>query len=145
MSEPPGEHDYPGEPYDRLLYYAAADLQAAEAVLRLSNPFWHEPCFLARECAEKALKAFIEAAGRAAPEVHGLRTLCRECAEVDKGFLRFARHAQVLGPHQSAARYPPLGDYPYSREVANEAVRLAREVFDFVDAKIEQRKARGLL
>jgi HEPN domain-containing protein len=64
---------------------------------------------------------------------------------VDKGFHQFARHAQALGPHQSAARYPPVGDYPYTREVAMEAVRLARELFDFVSQKIEQRKQRGLL
>jgi HEPN domain-containing protein len=145
MSEQPQTPEYPSEIYARFLFYAEADLRAAERVLQSSGGFWHEPCFLARESGEKALKAFLEAAGKAAPELHSLRTLCRECAAVDKEFLRFTKHGEILNRYQSEARYPMSADYPFTQEKATEAVRLARELFDIVRAKIEQRKQAGLL
>jgi HEPN domain-containing protein len=55
--------DYPAEFHARLLFYAEADLRAAESLLQEAGPYWHKPCFEAREAAEKALKAFLEASG----------------------------------------------------------------------------------
>jgi HEPN domain-containing protein len=108
--------------------------------------FWHEACFLARECAEKSLKAFLEAAGKAAPTVHGLTTILRECIAVDKEFGRFQSHCQRLSRYQDVARYPSLTDeYTFTESETTEAIRLARELFDFVCDKIEQRKQAGLL
>jgi HEPN domain-containing protein len=145
MSEQPQTPEYPSELYARFLFYAEADLRAAERLLQPLEGFWHEPCFLARESAEKALKAFLEAAGRAAPELHSLRTLCRECTAVDKEFGRFVKHCDILNRYQSDARYPPADDYLFTTEVADEAVRLVRELFDAVRDKIEKRKQAGLL
>ncbi|MCS6861889.1 MAG: HEPN domain-containing protein [Abditibacteriales bacterium] len=145
MSEQPPTPEYPAEVYARFLFYAEADLRAAEQVLQSSGGFWHVPCFLARESGEKSLKAFLEAAGKAAPDLHSLRTLCRECVAVDKEFGRFTKHGEILNRYQSEARYPMSLDYPFTQEKATEVVRLARELFEFVRDKIERRKQAGLL
>lgn len=145
MSELMPPPEFPSEFYARYLFYAQADLNAAEKELHPPT-FWHEACFLARECAEKSLKGFLEAAGKEAPTIHGLTTILRECIVVDKEFGRFRRHCQRLSRYQDIARYPPLADeYTFTEEEATEAVRLARELFDMVVAKIEQRKQAGLI
>jgi HEPN domain-containing protein len=145
MSEQPQPPEFPKEFYARYLFYAQADLHIAEKALQPPT-FWHAVCFLARECAEKSLKAFLEAAGKAAPTVHGLTTILRECIAVDKEFGRFHRHCQHLARYQDLARYPPMTDeYTFTEAEATEAVRLARELFNTVCAKIEQRKQAGLM
>jgi HEPN domain-containing protein len=147
MSEQPKPPPYPEKYYERLLFFAQADLRAAELSLQAGAPFFHKPCFEARESAEKTLKAFIEAAGKQAPELHSLPTLLRDCIAIDKGFGIFRDKCQTLNRYQSEARYPDeaAADYKFTVEMAAEAVRLARELFDFVQAKIEQRKQAGLV
>ncbi len=144
MSDIPESFEFPDEMHERFLFFAAADLQTAERALQPPGVFWHEPCFLARKPAEKALKAFLVAAGKEAPELHSLRTLCADCASVDKEFRRLMKACETLNRYQSEARYP-AGGYPFTPERAHEAVSLAREIFDTVRAKIEQRKRDGLL
>jgi len=144
MSDQPRE--YPKEFHERLLFYAEADLWNAEQSLQKTNEFWHIPCFAARESAEKSLKAFLEAAEKLAPTLHGLSKLLQNCMAVDKEFGRFQSHGKRLARYQTDARYPDEAkEYDFTAEEAAEAVRLARELFDFVQAKIEQRKQAGLL
>lgn len=145
MSQSPKPREFPAELYARFLFYAEADLDAAGRLLASPAGFWHEPCFLARESAEKALKAFLEAVGKEAPALHSLRTLCRECMAVDKEFGRLIQHCETLNRYQAEARYPIADDYLFTEDLAAEAVQLAHELFDMVCAKIEQRKQAGLL
>jgi len=143
MSAQPPE--YPSKFYAQLLFFAQADLGMAEKALQ-PPVYWHEACFLARECAEKTLKGFLEAAGKPSPPVHGLIMLLRECIAIDREFGRFHRHCQTLLPYQSEARYPePESTYEFTAEEAAEAVCLARELFDTVRSKIAQRTKAGLL
>jgi HEPN domain-containing protein len=51
--------DYPKEYYAQLLFYARSDLAWAKSQLERTNHFYHKPCFEARECVEKSLKAFL--------------------------------------------------------------------------------------
>jgi HEPN domain-containing protein len=51
-----------------------------------------------------------------------------------------------LARYQTDARYPDEAkEYDFTAEEATEAVRLARELWDFVRERIEQRKQAGLL
>jgi HEPN domain-containing protein len=138
---------YPEKYYERLLFFAQADLRTAELSLQDGAPFFHKPCFEARESAEKTLKAFIEAAGKDAPELHSLPALLRDCITIDKNFGIFRDKCQTLNRHQSEARYPDeaVADYQFTVEMATEAVAITRELFDFVRDKIERRKQAGLL
>lgn len=132
--------------YERMMFFAEGDLIAAEMMVNSGHPHYQKPCFDARECVEKALKASLAAAGREVPQIHGLVGLLRECTAVDKDFGRFYATCHTLRTYQAEARYPEIDDpHDFTAEKAAEAVRLARELFDFVRAKIEQRQQAGLL
>lgn len=78
--------------------------------------------------------------------MHGLVGLLRECIAVDKDFGRFHATCHTLRTYQAEARYPEMDElHDFTAEEAAEAVRLARELFDFVRDKIERRKQAGLL
>lgn len=146
MSEQP-KPPYPEKYYEQLLFFAQADLQTAELSLQQGAPFFHKPCFEAHESAEKTLKAFMEAAGKEAPELRSLPALLRDCIAIDKNFGIFRDKCQTLNRYQSEARYPDeaVSDYRFTAEMAAEAVAISRELFDFVRDKIEKCKQAGLL
>ena len=129
--------------YAQLLFFARGDLEWARSRLERTTHFYHKPCFEAREAVEKALKAFLEASGRAAPDLHSLRTLVDLCAEIDKDFLRVRSKCIILQPYQHEARYPELPSYDFTRRMADEAVAIATEVYELVERKICQFEARS--
>ena len=136
---------YPQQYYEQMLFYAEADLEAAERAVKEKTHFHHKPCFDARECAEKSLKAFLEAAGKQAPDVHSLRTLLRECRAIDKSFQIFQTKCEILNRYIAEARYPDDVDYYFTADTAHEATSIARGIFDFVTERIRRRKDMGLL
>lgn len=135
--------EYPDKYYAQLLFFAKGDLEWAKSKLERTTHYYHKPCFEAREAVEKTLKAFLEASGRSAPDLHSLRTLVDLCAQVDKEFLRLRPKCLLLQPYQHEARYPELPSYDFTRRMADEAVAIASEVYDLVEAKIRSIEARG--
>lgn len=129
---------YPSEYYAQLLFYAKSDLEWAKSNLERTNYFYHKPCFEARECVEKSLKAFLEASGKAVPELHSLRTLIDLCGQVDKYFLRLRSKCLSLQPYQHEARYPELPVYDFTQQMADEAIAIATEIYGIVERKIAQ-------
>ncbi|MDI6735503.1 MAG: HEPN domain-containing protein [bacterium] len=129
---------YPDKYYAQLLFYAKSDLEWAKSKLERITYFYHKPCFEARECVEKSLKAFLEASGKAAPELHSLRTLIDLCGQRDKEFLRLRSKCMNLQSYQHEARYPELPIYDFTLEMANKAVAIATEIYEFVERKIVQ-------
>lgn len=129
---------YPDEYYAQLLFYAKSDLAWAKSRLEEATYFYHKPCFEARECVEKSLKAFLEASGKAAPELHSLRTLIDLCGQADREFGRLRSKCLILQPYQHEARYPELPTYDFTPEMADEAVAIATEIYELVERKILQ-------
>lgn len=129
---------YPDKYYAQLLFYAKSDLEWAKSRLETTTYFYHKPCFEARECVEKSLKAFLEASGKVAPDIHSLRMLIDLCGQVDKEFLRLRSKCLVLQPYQHEARYPELPIYDFTPEMADEAVGIAVEIYELVEQKIAQ-------
>jgi len=82
------------------------------------------------------LKAFLEASGKAAPELHSLRTLIDICGQVDKEFLCLRSNCMILQSYQHEACYPELPTYDFTLEMANKAVAVATEIYEFVERKI---------
>jgi len=144
MSGPLPSPDYPERYYAQLLFFAKSDLEWAASGLERATGFYHKPCFEARESVEKALKAFLEASGQAAPELHSLRVLVDLCAQIDKEFLRVRSKCLRLQPYQHEARYPELPHYDFTSALAGEAVAIAREVYELVESKIRQIEGRQL-
>lgn len=124
--------------YAQLLFYAKSDLEWAKSGLERTTHFYHKPCFEARECIEKCLKAFLEASGKMAPELHSLRTLVELCVQIDKEFLQFRSKCLILQSYQHEARYPELPEYNFTPEMAKEAVIIATEIYSLVERKIIQ-------
>jgi hypothetical protein len=56
---------------------------------------------------------------------------------VDKGFQRLRFKCLILQPYQHEARYPELPTYDFTPEMADEAVAIATEIYEFVERKIK--------
>ncbi len=138
MTNSSSNPDYPDEYYAQLLFFAKSDLEWAKSGLERTNHFYHKPCFEARECVEKSLKAFLEASGKVAPDLHSLRTLIDLCGQVDKEFLRLRSKCLTLQPYQHEARYPELPTYEFTQKIADDAVAIATEIYELVERKITQ-------
>ena len=136
MTDTGHKPSYPDKYYAQLLFYAKSDLEWAKSRLEKTTYFYHKPCFEARECVEKSLKSFLEASGKAAPELHSLRTLIDLCGQIDKEFLRLRSRCMILQSYQHEARYPELPTYDFTSEMADEEVAIATDVYDIVAQKI---------
>jgi HEPN domain-containing protein len=145
MNAENNQPEYPEKYYAQLLFFARSDLEWAKSRLERTTHFYHKPCFEAREAVEKALKAFLEASGRTAPDLHSLRTLVDLCAQIDKEFLRLRSKCIILQPYQHEARYPELPTYDFTPEMADEAVAIATEIYELVENKIRLLETKGHL
>lgn len=91
--------------------------------------------FHSQQAAEKALKGFLASKNRPVPRTHDLAIILEECGEEDREFLVFRDGAAVLNPYAVAFRYPGSPELPTDDE-ANQALSLARDMVDFVAARI---------
>lgn len=83
---------------------AAEDCVVARLVLREGHTA--HTCFLAQQCAEKSLKAFLLARSNAYPRTHKLVDLAGECAQLDGGFSPFLPECAVVDQYYIPTRYP---------------------------------------
>jgi HEPN domain-containing protein len=119
------------------LAFAHEDLAMAEDLLESPNVVRRGICFHAQQAVEKALKAFFVLDGKKPPHTHNLEKLC---ASLPGG------HSVPVAPKELRAltrwatefRYP--GPWPEaSEQEAREAVTLARNVVDAVDAVLSKK------
>jgi HEPN domain-containing protein len=105
---------------------ADGDFNAAGRELRVrKNPAWHVTCFLAQQCAEKHLKAFLQYHAREVPRIHHLIDLLRSCMEIDPTLEILRSDLQELEQYAARVRYPGA---IAEREDAKSAYRAARVV-----------------
>jgi HEPN domain-containing protein len=110
------------------------DLKAARDSEAAGNYEW--ACFQAQQAAEKALKAFLLAAGSMPPLTHSIRTLLSECAQADERFGQINASIELEG-YYVGTRYPDSlpGNVPhmhYDEEAAQRCLSLASSVIEFV-------------
>ena len=118
---------------------AQGDLKNAQHTLTLPDaecPF-ETVCFHAQQCAEKSLKAVLTLHGVVFKRIHDLKELLRLCDGIEplSGPLG---PVGDLSPYATEARYPEdeEGEEPISRAQAEEAVALARKVYDLIQRKL---------
>lgn len=111
------------------------DLLVAGLALESPDSLYDTACFHAQQCTEKALKGYLIAHGRPAGKTHDLLLLLSSCLEIDPAFSTWTAACKRLNPYAIEPRYPD--DFiEYTREDAAEALDLARQVREFVLARI---------
>jgi HEPN domain-containing protein len=115
----------------RWLDQAADDLETAE--LLVEHGRHPVACFLAQQCAEKALKAVLYHDGAATVLGHSVAVLCREVGQRRPELAPHCPAWATLDQHYIPSRYPDAlpGGTPaevYTGEQARSAVDLAAEV-----------------
>ena len=104
---------------------------------------YHIACFLAQQVGEKALKAFLYAAGEEIVLGHSVERLCAEAAHYDDSFAEHVRRWAILDGFYVPTRYPnsipdSIPARVYTADAAREAVRLAREIVAYVSKRFER-------
>ncbi len=114
---------------------ALEDLRGAEVLLQADPPFASLAAFHAQQAAEKSLKAFLLWNSRIFGKTHDLQRLGRECADIDGTLEDVSNRVAPISVYAVEPRYP--ADLPNpSIDQAKEALRLARELFDAILARL---------
>ena len=115
----------------RWLNFAQDDLRVAELVF--SERIYHQACFHAQQCVEKALKGVLVSMGRRSPRTHAITDLARLLPPDFAADL--ADELGELDDYYIPTRYPDalpgmLPDGLPGRTEAKKAVALARSVLN---------------
>lgn len=117
------------------LLKAAADLRAAAVDLDADPPLIGDAMFHCQQAAEKALKGFLTAHDAPFRKTHDLDELTTACSRIDPDLDREVDPALELTTFVWAFRYPGEREEP-SREEAEEALALARQVYEAVVGRL---------
>jgi HEPN domain-containing protein len=117
------------------LQRAVADLESAAILMSATPPHPDTALYHCQQGAEKSWKAFLFWHDVPFRKTHDLRELGSACARLDESLRSVADRAEDLTPFASVFRYPGRWQPP-SREEAEAALALAREVYDAVLARL---------
>jgi len=122
------------------LEFAQRDLGAAQGLISLK--YYANACIEAQQAAEKALKAFILAKGKAVPKTHNLAELTQLAGA--REFADIAAELKTLSKYYIPLRYPdavnglPKAEHP-SRKDALKAVKTAKACLKIVAKNLRRR------
>jgi HEPN domain-containing protein len=95
-------------------------------------------CYFCHQVAEKVLKSYLLYKGlRYFPKTHILPSLLALCEEKDKEFSCFKQHCQTLDGYYIETKYPAGPPVDYPKAEAQEAIKLAKELLEFVSTRIK--------
>ena len=114
---------------------AAQDLRSAEVDLAASPPIIEDALFHCQQAAEKAMKGFLTAHDRPFQKTHDLDEVGRSCEAVDPDLRAILGRARDLTVFAWVFRYPGESSTP-TREEADDALALARRVYDAILARL---------
>ena len=129
----PHDPELVAETHEWLLK-ACDDLEAAERLLSLGRPLPGHAAFNAQQAAEKAQKAFLTWDQHPFLKTHDLAVLGQYCIAIDPSLSAVAVAANPISRYAVEPRYPGF-DQPTVAE-AQEAIALAREIYDAVLARL---------
>ncbi|MFA6107803.1 MAG: HEPN domain-containing protein [Candidatus Latescibacterota bacterium] len=123
----------------RWLEQADADRRGAQVLLE--GGVYHLVCFLAQQVAEKAIKAFLYAAGEDLVVGHSVEALCRWAARYDTEFEQLRELAGPLDGYYIPTRYPnglpdSIPARVYGRASADQVLVLCDHALDLVRRKL---------
>ena len=124
---------------DQWLDRAAEDLTVARLVF--DEGHMAHTCFLAQQCIEKSLKAYLLAESGAYPRTHKLVDLLSLCEELSPDFAQFQPDCIIVDQYYIPTRYPDgvpgglPGGAPGQAE-AQETLDSAEKILKFVSARL---------
>ena len=118
--------------------YSKSDLFTAKHMFEDVYPKEIEiVCYHSQQCAEKALKGYCIFKGIEPLRTHDLIALCNLCITADNSFSDILDNCSKLNPYGVIVRYP--NELAVDEAIANIAVDLAQQVYDFCCLKIKSR------
>ena len=126
-----------GDLYSRWLRAAADDIESAE--WNLKGGFHHQVCFMCRQSAEKALKAFLYLQGEREAWGHSTEQLCRLCANYNASLGKWSDDLKKLDRFYIPTRYPngvPSGTprENYTKGDSEFALKISREIIAEIES-----------
>lgn len=114
---------------------AANDLRTAELARAASPPLQDQTVFHCQQAVEKALKGFLVFHGRTFRKTHSIEEIGEQALAIDDGLRSLVDRAVPLTEYAWRFRYPGEPEDP-SAEEAGEALRIARDVFAEIFARL---------
>jgi HEPN domain-containing protein len=114
---------------------AKQDLRAAEFELTAKPPLAADIVFHCQQAAEKAMKGYLTWHDRPFRKTHDLVEIGQQVADLEPELEPLLRRAAALTEYAWKFRYPGDPEEP-TQEEADEALAIAREVFDAILARL---------
>lgn len=118
----------------RWLSKAKDDLKWAQA--NIKSGIYYGACFAAQQAVEKALKAYLLFQGERLRKVHDLVMLVDEAKRFDANFDQFRDAAARISQYYVETRYPDINPEKYTRDEAEKALSLAKEIVELVKKRL---------
>ena len=123
--------------HETWLLKAKKDLLSSQKLIQGDNPVPDTSIYHTQQCAEKALKGYLNFKNHPLEKIHDINYLIERCMEYDKEFETLLSYGDILSPYGTLFRYPgPVLD-PEIEDVL-EAIAIAEKILNFVDNKIIQ-------
>jgi HEPN domain-containing protein len=114
---------------------SARDLQAAAHDLTAVPPLLEDVVFHCQQGAEKALKGYLTWHDQSFRKTHSIEEVGEQCLIIDPSLKPVVDRAVPLTEYAWKFRYPGEPEEP-THEEAEEALAIAREVFDAILARL---------
>ncbi|GHT48977.1 hypothetical protein FACS1894102_3060 [Spirochaetia bacterium] len=95
-------------------------------------------CYLSQQCAETALKGYLQYKGIEPDKIHNLLVLCQSCLEHDNSFSTITNSCSDLNRYSNATRYP--NELETDETAAKVAIERAKSIYDFCFEKVSADK-----
>ncbi len=118
------------------------------AISSLKDGFYPQTCFIAQQVVEKSLKAIVYSLQEefSSEDIKKLRThdLKFIIESIEKKNFSVPKQIQelclILNEYYMPTRYPDIPEAPGmgNKETANKAIKIAKEILDFVETQLEK-------
>jgi HEPN domain-containing protein len=125
--------------HNAWLDLATSDLRLAQKLTK-EGEFVGQAMFLAQQCAEKSLKAYLAYKREPIRRIHDLVTLVNMCKRIDADFSSILMEAADLNPYLCRTRYPDDCYLMPDLTTLKISVQQAQKIYDFVVNKMYVKK-----
>lgn len=122
--------------HELWILYASNNLETAKTLLR-EDRIYSSSFFLAQQCGEKALKAFLISKQRHLRKIDNLIELLNDCMEIDPSFIALKKDAEGLNPFSITFRYPDTSLAFPDKTTLTITIAEAERILDFVKERLQ--------